>query len=62
MVDLDVFTDRVDGRERREPKTGWSIQKDRGNVKHGGSAWKLRNSKKKRVATLTDEGKYFGSR
>ncbi|RAP17922.1 hypothetical protein C2W64_04525 [Brevibacillus laterosporus] len=62
IVDLDVFTDRVDGRERREPKTGWSIQKDRGNVKHGGSAWKLRNSKKKRVATLTDEGKYFGSR
>ncbi|MCR8936937.1 hypothetical protein O0555_06170 [Brevibacillus laterosporus] len=57
IVDLDVFTDRIDGRERREPKTGWTIDKDKGSKPHGGSAWKLKNFKGKRVATLDKKGK-----
>ncbi|MGG1442683.1 hypothetical protein ABE354_11680 [Brevibacillus laterosporus] len=57
IVDLDVFTDRIDGRKRREPKTGWIIDKDRSGRGHGGSAWKLKNRKKERVATLVEKGK-----
>ncbi|PPA93338.1 hypothetical protein C4A77_19085 [Brevibacillus laterosporus] len=57
MVDLDVFTDRIDGREYREPKTGWTIDKNKGNRPHGGSAWKLKNYKGKRVVTLDKKGK-----
>ncbi|WP_068792870.1 hypothetical protein [Brevibacillus laterosporus] len=29
IVDLDVFTDRIDGSERGKPKTGWTIDKDK---------------------------------
>ncbi|WJQ80616.1 hypothetical protein [Brevibacillus brevis] len=56
-VDLGQFDKRIDGKTRENEKTGWSIQKDRGNKPHGGSAWKLRDSKGNRKATLDDTGK-----
>lgn len=56
-VDLGQFDKRVDGNTRENEKNGWSIQKDRGNKPHGGSAWKHRDSKGKRKATLDDTGK-----
>ncbi|UYZ13762.1 hypothetical protein A6764_01895 [Brevibacillus sp. WF146] len=58
-VDLGKFTQPVKGRKAyRDPKTGWEIDADKaGEKSHGGSAWKLKNPKGKRVATLDKKGK-----
>ncbi|TPG71625.1 hypothetical protein EEL32_11520 [Brevibacillus laterosporus] len=63
-VDVDKFTEKgVKGR-KKDPKTGWTIEKTRGTggdkVGHKGDVLKLRNNKGKRIASLTKEGKIVG--
>ncbi|PAE06380.1 hypothetical protein CHI12_16755 [Terribacillus saccharophilus] len=56
---ISKFTEKVRGSQKyRDPDTKWTIARDSGKANsHGGSYWKLFNSKGKRVATLTKEGK-----
>ena len=58
VVDLDKFDNKVSGRNAYKEKGGWEIEKDRaGSNSHGGSAWKLKDKKGKRKATLDKNGK-----
>ena len=41
------------------PKTKWRISPDRGNNPHGGSTWKLIDSKNKRVGTISEDGLFL---
>lgn len=57
-VDMGKFNQRLSGQERKDPGSGWSIEKDRAKGKsHGGSGWKLKDDKGKRIKTLSDTGK-----
>ena len=38
-----------------DPNTQWKISPDRGNSPHAGSAWKLINSKGRRVGTISKD-------
>lgn len=57
-VNIKLFTQKVKGNNPvyRDPKTGWSISKNKGQP-HGGSYWKLLDKKGTRRATLTKDGK-----
>ncbi|MCD8861066.1 SAR2788 family putative toxin [Mammaliicoccus sciuri] len=57
-VDIGKFTQKVKGKNPtwKDPKTKWTISKNKGEP-HGGSYWKLLNNKGKRIASLTKEGK-----
>ena len=57
-VSIGKFTQKVKGKNPtwRDPKTKWTISKNKGQS-HGGSYWKLINNKGKRIASLTKEGK-----
>ncbi|GAC43693.1 hypothetical protein PPOP_3093 [Paenibacillus popilliae ATCC 14706] len=58
-VDMGKFSQKVksnDGVVFKDPKTGWSIQKNR-NTSHRGDKWKLRNKDGERIASVTEEGK-----
>lgn len=57
-VDIGKFTQKVRGKNPvyRDPKTGWSISKNKGQP-HGGSYWKLLDKGGTRKATLTKDGK-----
>ncbi|HHS2928598.1 TPA: SAR2788 family putative toxin [Staphylococcus argenteus] len=57
-VSIGKFTQKVKGKNPtwRDPKTKWTISKNKGQP-HGGSYWKLINNKGKRIASLTKEGK-----
>jgi RHS repeat-associated protein len=55
-VDIDQF--EGGSQTRVNQKTGWSIERDRAKGQsHGGSYWKLKDKKGKRVATLDKYGK-----
>lgn len=60
-VDIDKFNQNVKGKEvrKKEPKTGWTIVKNRGGIGHKGETWKLYNGNE-RIASLTAEGKIVG--
>lgn len=45
----------------RNPKTGWSISRNKGQS-HGGAYWKLLDKSGIRKTTLTKVGKYFVNR
>ena len=57
-VDIGKFTQKVKGKNPvyRDPKTGWSISRNKGEP-HGGSYWKLLDKSGTRKATLTKDGK-----
>ncbi|HDF1128365.1 TPA: hypothetical protein PDT84_002505 [Staphylococcus aureus] len=57
-VDIGKFTQKVKGKNPvyRDPKTGWSISRNKGEP-HGGSYWKLLGKSGTRKATLTKDGK-----
>ncbi|MPQ45192.1 hypothetical protein [Clostridium tarantellae] len=57
VVDLKKFTNKFNSLSLKNNKTGWFIQKDRGNNTHGGSAYKLFDKKGFRKATLDKNGK-----
>lgn len=58
-VDLGKFTDKVRGKTAyRNPKTGWTIEKD--NDGHKGSKWKLKDKKGERKASLRANGDIAG--
>ncbi len=60
-VDTGKFTQKVRGKQEwKDPKTGWSIEKD--NTNHRGydgsiKVWKIKNIKGKRVGSLNSSGK-----
>ena len=54
-VDLGKFDQNVKGKNAKKEKDGWEIEKD--TAGHGGSKWKLKNKKGKRVASLDENGK-----
>lgn len=60
-VDTGKFTQKVRGKQEwKDPKTGWSIEKD--NTNHRGydgsiKVWKINNIKGKRVGSLNSSGK-----
>ena len=54
-VDIGKFKKKVKGKTAQEEDGGWQIEKD--NAGHGGSAWKLKNKKGQRVASLDKNGK-----
>ena len=57
-VDISKFTQKQKGSQSyKDNKTGWSIERDHLKANsHGGSFWKLKNSKGDRVATLAEDG------
>ncbi|MBJ8024997.1 hypothetical protein [Bacillus cereus] len=55
-INISKFTTKVAGK-LKDPKSGWTIQRDRGNNPHGGSFWKLFDKSGKRIATLDKNGK-----
>ncbi len=59
-IDLDRFSDRQSKSGQRgvlrDPKTGEYLERDRGNNPHGGSHWKLKDRKGKRIATISKDG------
>ena len=59
-IDLANFTKRSSNSGARadyiDPNTQWKISPDRGNSPHAGSAWKLINSKGRRVGTISKDG------
>ncbi|HHD0146075.1 TPA: SAR2788 family putative toxin [Staphylococcus aureus] len=57
-VDIGKFTQKVKGKNPvyRDPKTGWSISRNKGEP-HGGLYWKLLDKSGTRKATLTKDGK-----
>lgn len=57
-VDIGKFTQKVKGKNPvyRDPKTGWSISRNKGEP-HEGSYWKLLDKSGTRKATLTKDGK-----
>ncbi|ORX45227.1 hypothetical protein BCR36DRAFT_414687 [Piromyces finnis] len=60
-VDLEEFDEKVEKTKRKNKKTGWYIEKDKGasvnKQAHGGSQYKLFNFKGQRIATLSADGK-----
>ena len=54
-IDLGKFDQNVKGKNAKKEKDGWEIEKD--TAGHGGSKWKLKNKKGKRVASLDENGK-----
>ena len=54
-VDLGQFDENVKGKNAKKEKGGWEIEKD--TAGHGGSKWKLKDKKGKRVASLDGNGK-----
>lgn len=55
-VDIGKFTGQVKGKTaRKDPKTGWTIEKD--VTGHGGKKWKLKDKSGKRKASLDGNGK-----
>ncbi|MBE3550603.1 MAG: hypothetical protein IMX03_05215 [Brockia lithotrophica] len=54
-VDLSKFNKKIRGKKAYEEDGGWYIEKDEDG--HGGSKWKLKNPKGKRVASLDENGK-----
>lgn len=55
-VDLSKFDQKVSGSSvKRKEKGGWTIEKDTSG--HGGSAWKLKDTSGKRIASLGEDGK-----
>ncbi|HDX9651757.1 MULTISPECIES: hypothetical protein [Bacillus] len=56
-INMSKFTQRVSGQLFKDPKSGWSISKERSGNPHGGSAWKLISPKGKKEATLDSKGK-----
>ena len=54
-IDLGKFDQNVKGKNAKKEKDGWEIEKD--TAGHGGSKWKLKNKKGKRVASLDGNGK-----
>ena len=54
-IDLGQFDQNVKGKNAKKEKDGWEIEKD--TAGHGGSKWKLKNKKGKRVASLDENGK-----
>ena len=54
-VDLGKFDENVKGKNAKKEKGGWKIEKD--TAGHGGSKWKLKDKKGKRVASLDGNGK-----
>ena len=54
-VDLGKFGDKVKGKNAKKEEGGWEIEKDTSG--HGGSKWKLKDKKGKRVASLDENGK-----
>ncbi|MBG9772357.1 glucuronyl hydrolase [Brevibacillus laterosporus] len=63
-VDLDKFTEKGAKGKKKDPKTGWTIEKTRGTggdkIGHKGDVWKLNDRKGERIASLTKEGKIVG--
>lgn len=58
-VDVGKFTDKVKGKSAyRNPKTGWTIEKDRDG--HKGSAWKVKDKSGKRKASIKSNGDIVG--
>ena len=62
-IDLKHFTQRISKSGAKadyiDPKTKWRISPDRGNNPHGGSTWKLIDSKDKRVGTISEDGLFL---
>lgn len=56
-VKMGEFKQRVKGGALKE-KGGWYIEKDRDN--HKGSQWKLKDSQRRRIASLKDTGEVVG--
>ena len=54
-VDLGKFDQNVKGKNAKKEKGGWEIEKDTSG--HGGSKWKLKDKKGKRIASLDENGK-----
>ena len=54
-VDLGKFDQNVKGKNAKKEEGGWEIEKDTSG--HGGSKWKLKDKKGKRVASLDENGK-----
>ena len=54
-VDLGKFDQNVKGKSAKKEEGGWEIEKD--TAGHGGSKWKLKDKKGKRVASLDENGK-----
>ena len=54
-VDLGQFDQNVKGKNAKKEEGGWEIEKD--TAGHGGSKWKLKDKKGKRVASLDENGK-----
>ena len=54
-VDLGKFDQNVKGKNAKKEEGGWEIEKD--TAGHGGSKWKLKDKKGKRVASLDGNGK-----
>ena len=54
-VDLGQFDQNVKGKNAKKEKGGWEIEKDHSG--HGGSKWKIKDKKGKRVASLDEKGK-----
>lgn len=55
-VDLGKFKDKVRGKTAyRDPKTGWTIEKD--TAGHAGKKWKLKDKSGKRIASTDGSGK-----
>ena len=54
-VDLGKFDQKVKGKSAKKEEGGWEVEKDTSG--HGGSKWKLKDKKGKRVASLDENGK-----
>ena len=54
-VDLGKFNEKVKGKNAKKEEDGWEIEKD--TAGHGGSKWKLKDKKGKRIASLDENGK-----
>ena len=54
-VDLGKFKEKVKGKSASKEEGGWEIEKDTSG--HGGSKYKLKDKKGKRIASLDGNGK-----
>ena len=54
-VDLGKFKEKVKGKSAKKEEDGQEIEKDTSG--HGGSKWKLKDKKGKRIASLDENGK-----
>ncbi|MCP3658950.1 MAG: hypothetical protein GY830_00965, partial [Bacteroidetes bacterium] len=55
-VDLSKFTQKLEKGIWENPKTGYTISRDKAN--HGGSLWKLNNKDGNRIGSITSTGTY----